>query len=125
MGTDQSSSKLGEARLLKKAAQIENLVKRPLLRLPNPFKIKDETFEGESRNPDYDPEVQLKFDVGERILFKSENDDMKRGYEIEIGTILEVNMEQGYILIKWDADDPNKRWIKKCKLPLTQDFSLV
>lgn len=124
MGTDQHSSKLGETGLLKKAADL--LERPPLLIPPQFFQRSSETFEGESSNPDYDPEVQLKFDVGERILFKSENDDMEGGYEIEMGTIVDVQMRRGFILIKWDANDADlKQWTKKYKLPLTQDFSLV
>src|SRR5271157_2167207 len=134
MGTDQSSSKLGEARLLKKAVGIADLIERPLLRIPqaNVFRP-NETFEAESSDPDYDPAVQLILVAGSRILFKSENADMKGGYEIEMGTIVQVNMPRGFILIRWDAEADKRKnelapeggWIKKYKLPLTKDFSLV
>jgi len=115
---------------------LEDLIERPLLRIPTPkfFSLTpSDTYQTEQPDPDYDPSVQLTFDIGERVLFKTKNENVKGGYETEMGTIVQVNMSKGYILIRWDAEADKRKnelapeggWIKKYKLPLTKDFSLV
>jgi hypothetical protein len=83
---------------------------------------------------EYDAPAQLPMEVGMRVQFKAENDDMEGGYEFDMGTIVEVNYNSNpkWIIIRWDGAgnkqltrSEEKVWTKKYYLPLSADFSIV
>lgn len=72
--------------------------------------------------PDYDPPIQIWIPVvGQKIELCFENDDMEGGFEYDTGTIVQVDPNRQYVLIKRDVAD----WTVKAMLPLAKNLRLI